>query len=189
MRQVATITEAMQELLIPAIHPKTFQLWMGDGVINPKAIAISEPDFRDLQTFPHIGDLVVMNQKVTKVKSIAWNSIDEIHISDDKYDPVPVLINKVYPIPITPIILAHLGFQWDKKYKKFRLRLSRYPDLILEESYDKDNYHVTNIGDIRYVHELQAILRALHIDKGLLDNGLHVSYKSLNVDWVNDLIL
>lgn len=191
MRQVNTITEAMQEILIPALH---LSHWDNEDYKSPN---VSKVNFMKLQQFPQIGDMVIIyNPKVTypkliKVKSIKWTTDNRILISSDRFDPEEVSIDHVAPITITPRTLAKLGFRYDKKYKKFRLRLLRYPDVILEQdslNIDEGYWYIKGMKSIRYVHELQAILRVFHIDRGLLSNWLQVSHKSINLDWVNDLI-
>ena len=191
MRQTQFITECMQELLIPALH---FSHWNNEDYKSPD---VSKVNFKNLQTFPQIGDMVIIyNPKVTypkliKVKSIQWTSDNKILISSNRFYPEEVSIDRVAPLAITPMILAKLGFQYDKKYKKFRLRLLRYPDIVLEQDtldIDEGYWYVKGMKPIRWVHELQAILRVFHIDRALLDQWLSVDHKPINLDWVNDLI-
>lgn len=181
----------MQELLIPALH---FSHWNNEDYKSPD---VSKVNFKNLQTFPQIGDMVIIyNPKVTypkliKVKSIQWTSDNKILISSNRFYPEEVSIDRVAPLAITPMILAKLGFQYDKKYKKFRLRLLRYPDIVLEQDtldIDEGYWYVKGMKPIRWVHELQAILRVFHIDRALLDQWLSVDHKPINLDWVNDLI-
>lgn len=191
MRQTQFITECMQELLIPAL-PSSH--WDKEDYKSPN---VSKVNFKNLQTFPQIGDMVIIyNPKVTypkliKVKSIQWTSDNRILISSNRFYPEEVSIDRVAPLAITPMTLAKLGFQYDKKYKKFRLRLRRYPDVVLEQDtvdIDEGYWYVKGMKPIRWVHELQAILRVFHIDRALLDQWLSVDHKPINLDWVNDLI-
>lgn len=191
MRQTSFITECMQELLIPAL-PSSH--WDKEDYKSPN---VSKVNFKNLQTFPQIGDMVIIyNPKVTypkliKVKSIQWTSDNRILISSNRFYPEEVSIDRVAPLAITPMTLAKLGFQYDKKYKKFRLRLRRYPDVVLEQDtvdMDEGYWYVKGMKPIRWVHELQAILRVFHIDRALLDQWLSVDHKPINLDWVNDLI-
>lgn len=192
MRQTQFITEAMQELLIPALH---LSHWDKESYKLPK---VSKVNFKNLQSFPQIGDMViiynpkVLYSKLIKVKSIQWTQDNKILISSDRFDPEEVSIDRVVPLAITPIALAKLGFKYDKKYKKFRLRLLRYPDVILEQDtldIDEGYWYVKGMKPIRYIHELQAIFRVFHIDRGLLYQWLSVDHKPINLDWVNDFIL
>ena len=182
MRQTQFITEAMQELLIPALH---LSHWDKEDYKSPN---VSKVNFKNLQTFPQIGDMVIIyNPKVTypkliKVKSIQWTIDNKILISSNRVDPEEVSIDRVAPLAITPMTLAKLGFQYDKKYKKFHLRLLRYPDVVLEQdtlNIDEGYWYVKGMKPIRWVHELQAIFRIHNIDHGmsegklfLLDDGL-----------------
>lgn len=192
MRQTQFITEAMQELLIPALH---LSHWDKESYKLPN---VSKVNFKNLQSFPQIGDMViiynpkVLYPKLIKVKSIQWTQDDKILISSNRFDPEEVSIDRVVPLAITPMALAKLGFKYDKKYKKFRLRLLRYPDVILEQdtlNIDEGYWYVKGMKPIRYIHELQAIFRVFHIDRGLLYQWLSVDHKPLNLDWVNDFIL
>lgn len=192
MRQTQFITEAMQELLIPALH---LSHWDKESYKLPN---VSKVNFKYLQSFPQIGDMViiynpkVLYPKLIKVKSIQWTQDDKILISSNRFDPEEVSIDRVVPLAITPMALAKLGFKYDKKYKKFRLRLLRYPDVILEQdtlNIDEGYWYVKGMKPIRYIHELQAIFRVFHIDRGLLYQWLSVDHKPLNLDWVNDFIL
>ena len=191
MRQTQFITEAMQELLIPDLH---LSHWDKKDYKSPN---VSKVNFKNLQTFPHIGDLVIIyNPKVTypkliKVKSIQWTIDNKILISSNRVDPEEVSIDRVAPLAITPMTLAKLGFQYDKKYNKFRLRLLRYPDVVLEQdtlNIDDGYWYVKGMKPIRYIHELQMIFRAFHIDSGLMYQWLSVDHKPINLDWVNDFI-
>lgn len=192
MRQTQFITEAMQELLIPALH---LSHWDKESYKLPN---VSKVNFKNLQSFPQIGDIViiynpkVLYPKLIKVKSIQWTQDNKILISSNRFDPEEVSIDRVVPLAITPMALAKLGFKYDKKYKKFRLRLLRYPDVILEQdtlNIDEGYWYVKGMKPIRYIHELQAIFRVFHIDRGLLYQWLSVDHKPLNLDWVNDFIL
>lgn len=192
MRQTQFITEAMQELLIPALH---LSHWDKESYKLPN---VSKVNFKNLQSFPQIGDMViiynpkVLYPKLIKVKSIQWTQDNKILISSNRFDPEEVSIDRVVPLAITPMALAKLGFKYDKKYKKFRLRLLRYPDVILEQdtlNIDEGYWYVKGMKPIRYIHELQAIFRVFHIDRGLLYQWLSVDHKPLNLDWVNDFIL
>ena len=180
MRQTYFITKGMRELLIPQIPLKEFTL------PDCKIPDIKEINFFTLNTFPHIGDLVMIQKPDTKilikVRSIEWKSDNRIGVSGNIFEPEDVKINLVAPIAITRNVLEILGFKWDSKYGKFRLRLKSYPDIVLwEDTYGiEDNWwYVDGMKPIRWVHELQAIFRVYKIDHGieegklfLLDDGL-----------------
>lgn len=58
---------------------------------------------------------------------------------------------------------------------------------IEKTSYSEASY-IKEIGYIKYLHELQAVLRIYHIDQGILSNKLWVDNSLPGVDWVNDKI-
>ena len=105
-----------------------------------------------------------------------------IIVSGYIFEPENVRINLVAPIAITRDVLETLGFKFDSKYGKFRLRLKSYPDIVLKEdtySIDENWWYVEGMKPIRWVHELQAIFRIHKMDHGigegklfLLDDGL-----------------
>lgn len=173
MRQTYFITKGMRELLIPQIPLR--ELTLPDCKIPD----INGINFFTLNTFPHIGDLVMIQKPDTKilikVRSIEWKSNNRIGVSGNIFEPEDVRINLVAPIAITRKILETLGFKWDSKYGKFRLRLKSYPDIVLWEdtySIDKNWWYVKGMKPIRWVHELQAIFRIYRIDKSIEEGKL-----------------
>lgn len=173
MRQTYFITKGMRELLIPQIPLKEFTL------PDCKILDIKEVNFFTLNTFPHIGDLVMIQKPDTKtlikVRSIEWKSDNRIGVSGNIFELEDVRINLVAPIAITRNVLEILGFKWDSKYGKFRLRLKSYPDIVLWEDTCgiEDNWwYVDGMKPIRYVHELQAIFRVHQIDHGIEEGKL-----------------
>lgn len=139
MRQTYFITKGMRELLIPQIPLKEFTL------PDCKTPDIKEINFFTLNSFPHMGDLVMFKEPggltLNKVRSIEWNSDNSILVSGNIFEPERVKIMLVAPIIITRRILEILGFKWDSKYGKFRLRLKSYPDIVLWHSdYDGDDW-------------------------------------------------
>lgn len=173
MRQTYFITKGMRELLIPQIPLREFTL------SDCKIPDIKEINFFTLNTFPHIGDLVMIqrpNSKILiKVRSIGWKSDNFILVSGNIFEPEDIRINLVAPIIITRNILETLGFKFDSKYGKFRLRLHKYPDIVLwEDTYgvEENWWYVKDMKPIRYVHELQAIFRVHRIDKSLEEGKL-----------------
>ena len=169
MKRNVFITDGMVELLIPQIPLKEFTS------SDCKTPDIKEINFFTLNTFPHIGDLVMFKEPgsltLNKVKSIEWASDNSILVSSNISKPERVKLMLVAPILITKGILEKLGFQYDNRYDKFRLKLKTCPDIVLEEchgGYDDDKlWYVKDMLPIRFVHELQAIFRVHHIDHGL----------------------
>ena len=174
MRQTRFITDGMVELLIPQVPLKSFTIF------RCKTPDIKEINFFTLNTFPHIGDLVMFKEPgsltISKVRSIEWASDNSILVSSNTYEPERVKLMLVAPILITREILEKLGFQYDNKYDKFRLKLKTCPDIVLEEchgGYEDDKlWYVKDMLPIKYVHELQAIFRVHHIDNGLMEGLL-----------------
>lgn len=141
MRQTYFITKGMRELLIPQIPLKEFTL------PDCKTPDIKEINFFTLNSFPHMGDLVMFKEPggltLNKVRSLEWNPDNSILVSGNIFEPERVKIMLVAPIIITRRILETLGFKWDSKYGKFRLRLKSYPDIVLWHSdYDGDDWGV-----------------------------------------------
>ena len=173
MRQTRFITDGMVELLIPQVPIKEFT------PSDCKTPDIKEINFFTLNTFPHIGDLVMFKEPgsltINKVRSIEWASDNSILVSSNTSEPERVKLMLVAPIRITREILEKIGFQWDSRWGKFRLRLKTYPDMILwHSSYEPEElwWYVDGMMPIRFVHELQAIFRVHHIDQGLMEGLL-----------------
>lgn len=175
IKRTVFITDGMVELLIPQVPIKEFT------PSDCKTPDIKEINFFTLNTFPHIGDLVMFKEPgsltLNKVRSIEWASDDSILVSSNTSEPERVKLMLVAPIRITREILEKIGFQYDIKYNKFRLKLKTCPDVILEECQggyeDEDKlWYVRDLMPIKYVHELQAIFRVHHIDQGLMEGLL-----------------
>ena len=172
MRQTRFITDGMVELLIPQVPLKEFTS------SDCKTPDIKEINFFTLNAFPHIGDLVMFKEPgsltINKVKSIELASDNSILVSSNTSEPERVKLMLVAPILISREILEKLGFQWDSKWGKFRLRLKSYPDIILfkaSHGAEENWWYVKDMKPIRWVHELQAIFRVHHIDQAI-SNGL-----------------
>lgn len=179
MRQTQFITDGMVELLIPQIPLKEFTS------SDCKTPDIKEINFFTLNTFPHIGDLVMFKEPgsltINKVRSIEWASDNSILVSSNTSEPERVKLMLVAPIAITENVLERLGFKYDSKWGKFRLRLKSYPDMVLSKNpYDaeENRWYVKGMKPIRWVHELQAIFRVHHIDCGLGEGLLFKSNKN-----------
>ena len=172
MKRTVFITDGMVELLIPQVPLKSFTIF------RCKTTDVKEINFFTLNTFPHIGDLVIIkgidSKTLIKVRSIEWRSNNDIRVSGNVFEPENVKINLVAPIAITDNVLEMLGFKYDSKWGKFRLRLKLYQDIVLfKASYGaEDNWwYVKDMKPIRWVHELQAIFRIHQIDQAI-SNGL-----------------
>lgn len=173
MRQTSFITIGMRELLIPQVPLKEFTLE------DCKTTDINDINFFTLNTFPHIGDLVMIkgidSKTLIKVRSIEWRPNNDIRVSGNVFEPENVKINLVAPIAITKNVLERLGFKYDSRWDKFRLRLKSYPDIVLfKDSYgvEENLWYVKDmLPPIRWVHELQAIFRVHNIDQAI-SNGL-----------------
>ena len=128
MKRTVFITDGMVELLIPQVPLKEFTS------SDCKTPDIKEINFFTLNTFPHIGDLVMFKEPgsltLSKVRSIEWRSNNDIRVSGNVFEPENVKINLVAPIAITENVLEMLGFKYDSRWGKFRLRLKSYPDIV-----------------------------------------------------------
>ena len=115
MRRTEFITLAMKDLLIPSEGINNI---FPDGLESLKKGKMS---FFGLQTFPHIGDIVVGSYPVPilfKVQSIMANN-NEVKIAP-KNENNGYPITELYPVCITNEILLKLGFKWDDRFSKFR---------------------------------------------------------------------
>ena len=183
MNRTSFITPAMKELIIPS--EGTYSLFP-DGLAR---LQKGDQSFFGLQTFPHVGDIVVGlggDFTLFKVKSITWENNNEVRIAPKNEVGYP--ITKLYPICISNDILVRLGFYWDKRFNKFRLRLKSFRNIDIEKASYTEDYYIKEIGNLQYLHELQAVLRIYHIDQGILDQKLLVDRSLPKVDWVNNNI-
>lgn len=183
MKRTSFITPAMKELLIPS--EGTYSLFP-DGLAR---LQKGDKSFFGLQTFPHVGDIVAGLEgafTLFKVKSITWAKNNEVRIAPKNEIGYP--ITKLYPICISNEILLTLGFKWDKRFNKFRLRLKDFRNIDIGKTSYSEACYIKEIGYIKYLHELQAVLRIYHIDQGILDQKLWVDRSLPKVDWVNNNI-
>lgn len=171
MKRTGFITQAMKELLIPS---EDFYSLFPDGLGNCDK---GEKSFFYLQTFPHVGDMVVgLNNEVPtlfRAQSITWAK-DDNRVRIASKVGLSYLITKVYPVCISDEILLKLGFKRDVRFRKFRLRLVGFHNIDIREKSYSEAYYIEGIGNVKYLHELQAVLRIYNIDKGLLYNRLWV---------------
>lgn len=169
MNRTGFITRAMKELLISS---EDFYNLFPDGLGNCDK---GKESFFYLQTFPHIGDIVIGSGLVPvlfKVKSITWAGDNRVRIAPNVR--LGYLITKVYPVCISDEILLRLGFKRDVRFHKFRLRLVGFHNIDIREKSYSEAYYIEGIGNVKYLHELQAVLRMYNIDKGILYNRLWV---------------
>ena len=170
MKRTEFITLAMKDLLVPS---GDYHNLFPNGL---ESCDKGEKSFFDLQTFPHIGDMVIgvhSIRRLFKVKSITWANNNEVMIASKCEVHYP--ITRIYPICITNEILIKLGFKWDNRFSKFRLRLKGFHNIDIEKTnYPELEYYIRGIGNIKYLHELQAVLRIYGIDNGILINILRV---------------
>lgn len=181
MKRTSFITLAMKELLIPS--EGTYNLFP-DGLSR---LQKGDKSFFGLQTFPHVGDIVVgLGGDLTlfKVNQITWAKNNQVRIAPKVEVGYP--ITKLYPICISNEILISLGFNWDNRFNKFRLRLKSFRNIDIEKASYTEDYYIKEIGNIKYLHELQAVLRIYNIDKGILKNQLLVDRSLPEVDLVNN---
>lgn len=183
MKRTSFITPAMKELLIPS--EGTYSLFP-DGLAR---LQKGDKPFFGLQTFPHVGDIIAGLEgafTLFKVKSITWAKNNEVRIAPKNEIGYP--ITKLYPICISNEILLTLGFKWDKRFNKFRLRLKDFRNIDIGKTSYSEACYIKEIGYIKYLHELQAVLRIYHIDQGILDQKLWVDRSLPKVDWVNNKV-
>lgn len=183
MKRIIFITQAMYELLIPS---EGINNLFPDGL---SGLQKKDTSFFSLQTFPHVGDIVVGLDSVPilcKVKSIIWPNNNKVIMSTKDEKDFP--ITKVYPICISNEILLRLGFKWDERFHKFRLRLKSFPNIDLEKASYSENYYMKEIGNLQYLHELQTVLRIYGIDKGILGDKLLVAKNLSELGWINNII-
>ena len=171
MNRTEFITFAMRDLLNPSEGIKN----LFPDTLERLRLKKGKNSFFGLQTFPHIGDIVIGSDPVPilfKVQSI-WANNNEVKIAQKNENGYP--ITKLYPVCISNDVLIRLGFKWDERFHKFRLRLKWFPNIDIEEThYPELAYYIRGIGDIKYLHELQAVLRIYNIDKGILDHRLRI---------------
>lgn len=172
MKRTQFITSAMKELLIPS---EGFCNLFPNGLEGLQKV---DKSFFELQTFPHVGDIVAgldgaFAFTLFKVKQITWSRNNSIRVAQDAGDKGYPL-TKLYPICISNEMLIRLGFYWDQRFNKFRLRLKDFRNLdISKTSYSAESY-IKEIGYIEYIHELQAILRIYCIDRGICNGQLSI---------------
>lgn len=170
MKRTEFITFAMRDLLNPSEGIKN----LFPDTLERLRLKKGKNSFFGLQTFPHIGDIVIGSDPVPilfKVQSI-WANNNEVKIAPKNENGYP--LTKLYPVCISNEVLLRLGFKWDEKFHKFRLRLKGFPNIDIEKHESEELCYIKEIGFIKYIHELQAVLRIYNIDKGILDHRLRI---------------
>lgn len=104
-------------------------------------------------------------KKYVKVYVCSTNNALSLEDMDGKlYDYIGVL----YPIPLTPEILEKNG--WKSIKGKYALKIKNANYVVLEFTEDGIYTYInenTMLFTIKYIHELQHLLYALHIDSNL----------------------
>ena len=171
MNRTEFITLAMTDLINPSEGIKN----LFPDTLERLRLKKGKNSFFGLQTFPHIGDIVIGSDPVPilfKVQSIMANN-NEVKIAPKNENGYP--ITELYPVCISNEILLKLGFKWDDRFSKFRLRLKGFHNIDIDKTnYPELEYYIRGIGNIKYLHELQAVLRIYGIDTGILINILRV---------------
>lgn len=170
MNRTEFITLAMRDLLNPSEGIKN----LFPDSLERLRLKKGKNSFFGLQTFPHIGDIVIGSDPVPilfKVQSIMANN-NEVRIAPKNENGYPLI--KLYPVCISNEVLLRLGFKWDERFHKFRLRLKWFPNIDIEKHESEELCYIKEIGFIKYIHELQAVLRIYNIDKGILDHRLRI---------------
>lgn len=104
-------------------------------------------------------------KKYVKVHVCSTNNALSLEDMDGNlYDYIVVL----YPIPLTPEILEKNG--WKSINGKYALKIKNANYVVLEFTEDGIYTYInenTMLFTIKYIHELQHLLYALHIDSNL----------------------
>lgn len=170
MNRTEFITLAMRDLLNPSEGIKN----LFPDTLERLRLKKGKMSFFGLQTFPHIGDIVIGSDPVPilfKVQSI-WANNNEVKIAPKDENGYP--LTKLYPVCISNEVLLRLGFKWDERFHKFRLRLKGFRNIDIDKHESEELCYIKEIGYIKYLHELQAVLRIYNIDKGILDHRLRM---------------
>lgn len=122
------------------------------------------------------GDLVMVKKsalqfakdKIFKVISSLSGGFVKVVMLNDSSTTYSISNNAIRPIPLTPEILEKNG--WKSINGKYALKIKNANYLVLEfteygiYTYINEN---TMLFTIKYIHELQHLLYALHIDSNL----------------------
>lgn len=122
------------------------------------------------------GDLVMVKKsalqfakdKIFKVTSSLSGGFVKVVMLNDSSTTYSISNNAIRPIPLTPEILEKNG--WKSINGKYALKIKNANYVVLEfteygiYTYINEN---TMLFTIKYIHELQHLLYALHIDSNL----------------------
>lgn len=122
------------------------------------------------------GDLVMVKKsalqfakdKIFKVISSLSGGFVKVVMLNDSSTTYSISNNAIRPIPLTPEILEKNG--WKSINGKYALKIKNANYVVLEfteygiYTYINEN---TMLFTIKYIHELQHLLYALHIDSNL----------------------
>lgn len=122
------------------------------------------------------GDLVMVKEsalqfakdKIFKVISSLSGGFLKVVMLNDSSTTYSISNNAIRPIPLTPEILEKNG--WKSINGKYALKIKNANYVVLEFTEDGIYTYInenTMLFTIKYIHELQHLLYALHIDSNL----------------------
>ena len=122
------------------------------------------------------GDLVMVKKsalqfakdKIFKVISSLSGGFLKVVMLNDSSTTYSISNNAIRPIPLTPEILEKNG--WKSINGKYALKIKSANYVVLEFTEDGIYTYInenTMLFTIKYIHELQHLLYALHIDSNL----------------------
>ena len=122
------------------------------------------------------GDLVMVKKsalqfakdKIFKVISSLSGGFLKVVMLNDSSTTYSISNNAIRPIPLTPEILEKNG--WKSINGKYALKIKNANYVVLEFTEDGIYTYInenTMLFTIKYIHELQHLLYALHIDSNL----------------------
>ena len=122
------------------------------------------------------GDLVMVKKsalqfakdKIFKVISSLSGGFVKVVMLNDSSTTYSISNNAIRPIPLTPEILEKNG--WKSINGKYALKIKNANYVVLEFTEDGIYTYInenTMLFTIKYIHELQHLLYALHIDSNL----------------------
>lgn len=122
------------------------------------------------------GDLVMVKKsalqfakdKIFKVISSLSGGFVKVVMLNDSSTTYSISNNAIRPIPLTPEIIEKNG--WKSINGKYALKIKNANYVVLEFTEDGIYTYInenTMLFTIKYIHELQHLLYALHIDSNL----------------------
>lgn len=106
--------------------------------------------------------------KIFKVISSLSGGFVKVVMLNDSSTTYSISNNAIRPIPLTPEILEKNG--WKSINGKYALKIKNANYVVLEFTEDGIYTYInenTMLFTIKYIHELQHLLYALHIDSNL----------------------